>query len=346
MGARTKIEWTSTINPDGTVTPGATWNPVRGCSRVSEGCRNCYAETVAARFSGPGQPYEGLAQFRVIGAGTPKERREAHWTGKVRLVPEHLEDPLRWKKPRRIFVNSMSDLFHEGLSDRDIARVFETMCRSIHDRPRERRHTYQILTKRPARMLEWFAWAKRESPGWFNSAGQLDLGNVWIGVSVEDQAAADERIPLLLQSPAKVHFLSCEPLLGPVTLWEWSDWNQRLEGPAIVHDYRRGPNTANGPGEVEGDSYPGADWVIVGGESGPGARPSHPDWFRSLRDQCQAAGVPFHFKQWGAFGPVWTDPSPVTTVAGEDIIGLGLLGKKAAGRTLDGRTWDEFPAVA
>ena len=250
MGQNSAIEWTD-----------ATWNPVRGCSRVSDGCRHCYAEMVAARFSGAGQPYEGLAEFRVIGAGTPKERREAHWTGQVRLVPEHLEDPLRWKRPRRIFVNSMSDLFHESLTNGEIARVFAVICQTLHDRPRERRHTYQILTKRAERMAEWFDWAQRERAGWFNGAGMLDLGDVQIGGSVENQPAADERIPHLLRCPAKVRFLSCEPLLGLVN----------------VRSYLGVAHSDDVAGEVYGrDGYgpwvDGSDWVISGGESGAGAR--------------------------------------------------------------------------
>ena len=202
------------------------WNPVRGCSRVSEGCRNCYAETMAARFSGVGQPYEGLAKM------TPSGPR---WTGEVRLVSEHLADPLRWKRPRRVFVNSMSDLFHEKLPDEVIAAVFGIMSAASE-------HTFQVLTKRAARMVEWFKWAASEAARRAHidaahfctklaaeelresgetkirgiQAGRWPLPNVWIGVSVEDQATADERIPLLLQCPAAVRWVSYEPALGPV----------------------------------------------------------------------------------------------------------------------------------
>lgn len=227
-----------------------TWNPVRGCSRVSEGCRHCYAERVAARFSGPGKPYEGLAVMKSDGP---------HWTGKVRLVAAALDLPLRWRKPRRIFVNSMSDLFHKGLTDHEILKVFVTMARA-------RQHTFQILTKQPRRMLEWFLVCADDTVRPLAWAGvPWPLPNVWLGVSVEDQETADERIPLLLQTPAAVRWVSAEPLLGPI------------EFPTMLRNW--------------------IDWLVVGGESGPGARPMHPDWARGLRDQCVAAGVPFFMKQ-------------------------------------------------
>lgn len=396
MADKTGIEWTDT-----------TWNPIRGCTRVSEGCRNCYAEKVAARFSGPGLPYEGLAVVR---------NGHARWTGEVRLVSEHLEDPVRWRKPRRIFVNSMSDLFHEKLSNEQIATVFKMICKSLRDRPREQRHTFQILTKRAERLPDWFAWAQREYAGWFGSDGNLDLGHVWLGVSVEDQQAADERIPLLLQTPVRVRWLSCEPLLGPVDLglqgatcsccprWPsrwvqlehyvtadhplclWPEHREKIVAPGI---YRAESNphgalsvpTRGGKLGVRPDEFtplPGVDWVVVGGESGPDARPMHPDWARSLRDQCQVAGVPYFFKQWGEWKPISEmavgeddalyEPAPegyedlytrqckvpnrAVQFDGGDgyqlIDGHGgylmfRVGKKKAGRTLDGRTWDEYP---
>ena len=282
MSDDTAIEWTD-----------ATWNPVRGCSRVSEGCRNCYAERVAARFSGPGMPYEGLA---TIGKSGP------HWTGEVRFIGEHLADPLRWRKPRRIFVNSMSDLFHERLSNEDIAAVFGVMAKAHW-------HTFQVLTKRAARMREWFSWAaggrhvwpeaqRHPFPKWAITGeappSAWPLRNVWLGVSVENQEAADERIPHLLATPAAVRFLSVEPMLGPIQLAKVPGFN------------RMGLDLSNW-------------WVICGGESGPGARTMDVGWALALRDQCRAAGVPFFFKQWGG------------------------INKKAAGRELDGRTWDETP---
>lgn len=287
MSSDTAIEWTD-----------ATWNPVRGCSRVSEGCRNCYAERVAARFSGPGMPYEGLA---TIGKNGPR------WTGEVRFAGEHLADPLRWRKPRRIFVNSMSDLFHESLDPDQIAMVWAVMALAP-------RHTFQVLTKRAARAREVLG-----HPGFYDRvlkcAGllrqkrpdllQVGISNpatfparwIWVGVSVENQWAANERIPHLLETPAAIRFLSVEPMLGPI-------------------DFR----------EVPGFNRVGLDlsnwWVICGGESGPGARPMKPEWVWPLRDQCRNARVPFFFKQWGG------------------------TNKKAAGRKLDGRTWDEMPRVS
>ena len=225
MSSKTGIEWTD-----------ATWNPIRGCSRVSEGCRNCYAETVANRFCGPGKPYEGVVQIGADGKGNGK------WNGQIKFVEKHLLDPLRWKKPQRIFVNSMSDLFHENVTDEMRDRIFAVMALCPQ-------HTFQVLTKRPERMLAYLSddeaplrWD--DSPGDWNLSKAEDglvysamerrdtarmdkrgyvrldnpLPNVQLGVSVENQKAADERIPLLLQTPAAVRFISAEPLLGPINL--------------------------------------------------------------------------------------------------------------------------------
>jgi len=273
MGQTTGISWTD-----------ATWNPIRGCSRVSEGCRHCYAEQVAARFAGPGQPYEGLAK---------KVGGEARWTGKVVLVEEHLTDPLRRRKPRRIFVNSMSDLFHEKLTDRQIAQVWGVMRGA-------RRHTFQVLTKRPQRMLDWLSrCANAEKMGWVThdgtpnvayggtgiivgDEGSWPLPNVHLGVSVENQATADERIPLLLQTPAAVRWISAEPLLGPIVL------------------PRRIGITANG-GEAFDTRRTGLDWVVVGGESGPEHRPMNMAWLASIVAQCRASGIPVWVKQDSGF---------------------------------------------
>lgn len=303
-----------------------TWNPVRGCSRVSEGCRNCYAEAVAARFSGTGQPYEGLAT-----------RDPGRWTGEVRLVEEHLEDPLRWRRPRRVFVNSMSDLFHERLPFEDIDRVFEIMAQSHI-------HTFQILTKRPARMLEWFTTlgGRRPIPGcgvctggppFCGSVPHLDdlsvgdcqapwpLPNVWLGVSVENQATADERIPLLLECPAAVRFLSVEPLLGPVDL-------DISRTPGAAHDEVTEDDDAYGPAL---GGVAGIDWVIVGGESGPGSRPMDLAWARSVVRQCQAAEVACFVKQLGA------RPFDLIFMDGKTPFELGLRDRK-------GGDIEEWPA--
>lgn len=344
MGDGTAIEWTD-----------ATWNPIRGCSRVSEGCRNCYAETVAARFSGPGHPYHGLAR-RVT---RPDGTSEARWTGKIAVIDTAMTQPMRWTRPRRIFVNSMSDLFHEDVPDEVIDRVFAVMALAPQ-------HVFQVLTKRPERMRQYLvatfedgAVERRDlittaALDWrdanpdaneeyrytdndcFIQPSRWPLPNVWLGVSVEDQATANERIPALLETPAAVRFISAEPLLGSVDLTR------------LFHT----------PLDMAG----GLNWVIVGGESGTGARPMHPDWARSLRDQCAAAGVPFFFKQWGEWEPrnQW-----MRGVAGARMVAIRAdgsdcddyadtfepdgqrferVGKSRAGRLLDGMEHNAMPA--
>jgi protein gp37 len=274
-----------------------TWNPVRGCSRVSAGCRNCYAERVAARFANPGQPYHGLA----IGGDTRLERTAAgatvsvyhppRWTGEVRLVPELLDAPLRWRRRRRVFVNSMSDLFHERLRDEAIAAVFGVMSAAP-------KHTFMVLTKRPERMRAFFA--QRDTGGSFRGAAERagaliprvadewkltrPLPNVWLGVSVEDQASADARIPLLLDTPAAVRFVSYEPAIGPLD----------FSPPSL-----RGSGNWLGHATQSRGMHDGLDWIIVGGESGPGARRCDVAWIRSTIEQCRAAKVPCFVKQLG-----------------------------------------------
>lgn len=301
----TGIEWTD-----------ATWNPIRGCSRVSEGCRNCYAERVAARFSGPGMPYEGLA-------------RDGRWTGKVRLIEELMEAPRRWKRPRRVFVNSMSDLFHEDLDAATIGRIFNVMALAPQ-------HTFQVLTKRPERMRqvvgEYVETFLHGTP----------LQNVWLGVSVEDQKTADERIPLLLQTPSAVRFVSAEPLLGPV------DVKRFMDGSFTHTDDDDCATVRTKLPPVTWRPLYGIDWVIVGGESGPEARPMHPAWALSLRDQCQAAGVSFFFKQWGEWadcprGGLSARIKIVQDPATGAVARMARVGKRATGRLLAGREWNEFP---
>ena len=273
MGDKSAIEWCD-----------STWNPVRGCSLVSAGCTNCYAMRQARRSSGPGGAYEGLTKMTSHGPV---------WTGKIRTVPELLDQPLRWRRPRRIFVNSMSDLFHEDIPDDFIDRVFAVMALAI-------KHKFQVLTKRPKRMRDYISGGtidshgvrrcyRRDSiivdtiasdqlnerlPGHGLEGAPWPFPNVWLGVSVEDQETADERIPLLLQTPAAVRWISAEPLLGSI----------------ILGGIGRPQSVRETPG-------PRLDWVVTGGESGPRARPSHPDWFRSLAEQCRAAGVRFFMKQ-------------------------------------------------
>lgn len=307
---------------------------------------------MAGRFSGPGLWAEGIVN------DTPAGPR---WNGNVYLVLEKLDQPLRWKAPRRVFVNSMSDLFHENLDNESIAAVFGVMAACPQ-------HTFQILTKRPERMREWFRWMsdfameqrdlasapslrqttmkaaftamgetdqakRRMDPAW---AGDGDLGpwplpNVWLGVSVEDQVAADARIPLLLDTPAAVRFISAEPLLGPVGIIEQLDPGRCDCEPCARTSVR-----------CTASRHP-IDWVIVGGESGPGARPMHPDWARRLRDQCEAADVAFFFKQWGEHAPNWLNDDEGREIPGSDWI--DRMGKRAAGRLLDGREHNAFPGV-
>jgi len=309
--------------------------------------------TFAARFAKAGEPYEGLAYRNESGA---------HWTGRVRPIQEHLEDPIHWRKPSMVFVNSMSDLFHEALSDTQIQNVFSVMESA-------RRHIYQVLTKRPDRMLdfvkrfdEWLKYAS-DYPG--HLSFEKRFSHVWLGVSVEDQKTADQRIPLLLQTPAAVRWISAEPLLGPIQLTSIA-----CRGAGYVDALSGRGHDGVTPDDSAG---PSIDWVVAGGESGPGARPMHPDWARSLRDQCVAARIPFFFKQWGAYkavgkngcshdssdgaqGPVVKlNPQRVDVwrcnicstlhgyLAGDKPFDFKRVGKKAAGRLLDGRTWDEFP---
>ena len=351
MSSTTDIEWTD-----------ATWTPVRGCTRVSEGCRNCYAEVMAARFSDPGQWGHGLAKRVTLPDGTKDHR----WTGKIELVESALTLPMRWKKPRMIFVNSTSDLFHEDVPFEYIDRVFAVMAMCPQ-------HTFQILTKRPERMRAY--QHRLESNGhhpamdlaacmamtgiWNTPALDLriwPLPNVWLGVSVEDQTTADRRIPHLLGTPAAVRFISAEPLLGPVNLTRIFD-----------HEREASINALDGimytsPRDDDGSPINRLDLVIVGGESGPGARPMHPDWARDLRDQCHAAGVAFFMKQWGAWSPgddlgeehldgarfgAWVSPTQFREDLPQDMANANTImfrvGKKAAGRLLDGREWNEMP---
>lgn len=296
-----------------------TWNPLRGCTRVSAGCMNCYAESMAVRFSGPGQPYEG-----TINTETNR------WNSTVRLVPEKLAEPLRWQRPRMVFVNSMSDLFHEDVPGEFIDQVFAVMALAPQ-------HTFQVLTKRPARMLAYMTDGGRPRRVGSNNGFMADnnvvypwpLPNVWIGTTVENQETADERIPLLLQTPAAVRWLSMEPLLGPVDL-KHGEWIPPQGGGSKVNLFR--------PWETP---LPSLDWVVVGGELGSNARPMHPDWARSLRDQCAEAGVPFLFKQWGEWAPNWNNDDAGNKISGSEW--MDRQGKKVAGRLLDGVLHDGYP---
>jgi len=395
---KSKIEWTE-----------VTWNPVTGCTPISPGCENCYAKRMATRLRGR--------------CGYPKDD-----PFRVTLHPERLNEPLSWKKPRRVFVCSMGDLFHDDVDGGFLCRVFDTIMAA-------EQHIFLVLTKRPKRMRDFF---KRCIHG--------TISNLWVGVTVENQEAANKRIPLLLQTPAAVHFVSCEPLLGPVDLRPWLKryyhggvpglrvgdmllppsvtgkstllkYAQEIDpsGPQRAdkvylttdleaaklfafaypcgHVYRAVPALPleDDPDCKEpGISYqtpaaivvppdtPVIDWVIVGGETGPNARPCNPNWVRSLRDQCQDAGTSFFFKSWGEWAPckpMVVDqanriekglPLPKqyvvleTGLSEEDMkhdrgiraaitgrvgITMAKVGKRHAGRLLDGREWSEYPEV-
>ena len=321
---------------------GETWNTIRGCTHAgTPGCDHCWAEGMARRFDRPGMWGDGLTKLRTGG----EHKGERRWSGVVKTMPERLEIPMRWRKPRAIFVNSTADLFHPSVPFEFIAAQFGVFAACP-------RHIFMVLTKRAARMREFFEWLEKTGkPTWALADAGTVLGvatrwtkhppadwrwplpNVILMTTTEDQQRADDRIPELLACPAAVHGLSVEPMLGPIVL-----------PPEFLALGSRA-------------------WVVCGGESGPGARPMHPDWARSLRDQCVEAGAAYHFKQKGAWtsvtsdDPTWTHmlaPDGRTFARGEDIplsvmtnmsavAFVKRVGKKAAGRMLDGRTWDEFP---
>lgn len=319
MSEHTAIEWTD-----------STWTPIRArcweiqddgsgkerigwhCEHVSEGCRNCYAEGINRRL-GTGYDYKpGNLRGKPGYYGGGIERPEIFLDEKMLLAP------LKWKKPRMIFVCSMTDLFADFVTDEMILRILDVIrrtswdggsnCGKINNGAGE--HTYQVLTKRSGRMaafMKRLRWRRDPDGGGTmyladDNQPALVMKNLWLGVSAEDQKTADERIPDLLQTPAAVRFVSLEPLLGAITLPLRYGFPDHID--------------RNGNGHW---SPPQLDWIIVGGESGPHGRPMHPDWPRAIRDQCVAAGTAFFFKQWGGKTP------------------------KSAGRLLDGKVWDQMP---
>lgn len=380
MSDNSAIEWTD-----------ATWNPIVGCTIVSPGCTNCYAMKQAARMERMFAGTTGAPHYRWL---TKTVNGNPVWIGKVALAPDKtLAQPLRWKAPRRIFVNSMGDLFHESIPDEWIDRVLAVMALAPQ-------HTFQVLTKRAARMREYFIdrrpvercspWGRikcemllldpdRPLDANVEAGGyhfRWPLPNVWLGASAERQQEADERIPLLLQTPAAVRFVSCEPLLGPIDLRaiRYRDGDADVRIDALTAEAWVENSDSASAYTNEADGNPGLDWIIVGGESGKDARPMHPQWARDLRDQCGAADVAFFFKQWGEwteieqFDPTgdsayhwdkerYGQPAHRSVALGFDgayghdaekfltpTAHVYRVGKKAAGRLLDGRAWNEFPA--
>lgn len=324
MADKTSIEWTD-----------ATWQIVTGCSVVSPGCTNCYAMKLAGTRL---RNHPSRADLTVQSKAGPV------WNGKVRFNVGWLLQPLEWTKPRDVFVAAHGDLFHDAVQRWMLVKVFAVMAIA-------QRHRFQVLTKRAANMRAFLTWlmtdegraaleeAAREIGHTFEFEGKsllhLPLANVWCGVSVEDQPRADERIPLLLQTPAAVRWISGEPLLGALDIRNYLYGNEE-----------HGVDLSREVGSVAGGCVgwtPPLDWIVIGGESGPAARPAHPDWFRSLRDQCLAADVPFFFKQNGA----WVSVSEVEGAGPHhkfpDGATVRRVGKKIAGATLDGREWREMP---
>lgn len=339
MAESTHIEWTD-----------ATWNIVTGCSVVSPGCTNCYAMRLAGTRLRHHPSRAGLTNPSNAGPV---------WNGQTRVNWEWIDQPLSWRRPRQIFVCAHGDLFHETVDADDIAQIYGVMIAAHHLRG----HTMQVLTKRSlrARLLLnseafWDIANAHADALVLDRVDPLDRRRddaratlddygpdnpppgIWAGVSVEDQARANERIPDLLATPAAVRWLSCEPLLGSVNLASIDlpgGWNEVFP---LGQEWL-------GRDHVDDDGNPMTrlDWVVVGGESGTGARPMHPDWARRLRDQCAAASVPLFFKQWGA----WASVSEVEGAGPhhhfEDGATVRRVGKKAAGRLLDGVQHDGMP---
>jgi protein gp37 len=374
-----KISW---LNIPGYIPQ--TLNPIVGCSKVSEGCRNCYAERMAARLAS--MTSDHLKYDEVINC------RDS-WNGETLLVESALQKPLGWKKPRSIFVNSMGDLFHESTPDEWIDRVFAMMAACPQ-------HLFILLTKRAKRMENYVAglttvegalrfegftagkWDGRRHKTALSYRRKIPLPNVWLGVTAENQAAADERIPHLLRTPAAVRFVSCEPMVGKIdfstNLYRSHTIHLKMSIEGAIRNRAFKGFEENGvpvhPKQVEamlrkrladGEKYfpmcdcpdfdpqtgcqpkrnPRLDWVICGGESGPGARPMNPEWARSLRDQAKSAGVPFFFKQWGDWMSKSTAPLEHYQLDCRQVVAWRNGDKKHGGDILDGHQWHEFPEV-
>lgn len=330
MADKSPIEWLR----GGDDRQGATWNIITGCSVISAGCKHCYAMRLAGTRMRQHPSRVGLTQQTTAGPV---------WNGLLRFNEEWLNQPRSWRRPRMIFVCGHGDLFHEAVPDEWIDRVFTVMAISPQ-------HIFIVLTKRAQRMRDYmiaahtsFAARALSWPG----PSVWPLPNVWLGVSVETQDAADERIPLLLQTPAAVRWVSAEPLLGPVRLWKLGalDFDEHSAGCEIY--------ALSGTRAIPDCDWKSTkiDWVVCGGESGARARPMHPDWARSLRDQCAADRVPFFFKQWGE----WLHESQSRSCSQFSVTddrqvhewpegtASYRVGKKSAGRLLDGVLHDAYP---
>lgn len=313
--ADSKIEWTE-----------KTWNPITGCTKISEGCRNCYAEPMAKRMKAIGD------------AGGSQKYKEGF--DKVVCHEKALNEPLKWKNPCKIFVCSMSDIFHDDVPFDFIDKIFETMTKCPQ-------HTFMILTKRPKRMREFM----RVSNGGRWGAMPSLISHIWFGVTAENQEQANKRIPELLRFPlipAVKKFVSIEPMLGPIDLTKI----QHLEDtgaskfPVIINSLEGTYNITDGYESIEHDKCPKLDWVIVGGESGKGARPMHPDWVKYLQEDCKEFEVPFFFKQWGeyvTFAQVPDENLILNNFSDEDMRDFYKVGKKKAGCLLDGKEYKEIP---
>lgn len=343
MAKKTKIQWTE-----------STWNPITGCSKVSEGCRNCYALRDWPRLS---------ANPRTVYHGRKFTDVQCH--------AERLGLPFHWTKPRRIFVNSTSDLFHESVPDDFILQVFNEMRRTtwaggaglgrIRDDHREG-HVFQVLTKRAERMKDFISRLHFDSTDGYvlgepGGLGLINNKDIWLGVSVEDQKSADERIRILLEAPVASRWISAEPLLGPLDIIPYLGYRAIQCGCGFKHDES---NLVGATINKEGClvcrkktvTLPTLDWVVAGGESTSNARPMHPEWIRSLRDQCKETETPFFFKQWGewscydhpAAGVVHVQlDGKFLNVPTETSQSMKRVGKKLSGRELDGVIHDEYP---
>lgn len=317
MADNSKIEWTE-----------ATWNPITGCSVTSPGCKHCYAMRLAGGRMKNHPSRIGLTQPTDAGPV---------WTGEVRFNEQWLGDPLRWRRPRMIFVCAHSDLFHEDVPDEWIDRIFAVMA-MCED------HTFQVLTKRPQRMREYVCDVMKNQSSFNRIADAAvriaespcasslveermadPLDNVWLGVSVEDQKRADERIAPLLNTPAAIRWISAEPLLGPIDFNALSDSCENLNALTGLRENPFGDVVSRRFGTK-------LDWVVVGGESGPGARPMHPHWAENVIRDCTAADVPLHFKQWGAWVPALQFPPGIDDDPEQS---------RFASVVWDGSGWDE-----